>query len=103
MVKGRIKENGDIHMPAGCTVQELYDKQTYKYLGVHKTITRRGGSRIPQKGREGLHRVSGCKNFHPTPQHVGSTQAPLLRPSRSIWKESHAKTGPPDESYPEEA
>ena len=103
MVKGRIKENRDIHTPAWCTVQELYDRQMYYYLGVDETITRRGGSRIPQKGREGLHRGSGRKNFHPIPQHVGSTQAPLLRLSRSIRKESHAKTGPPDKSNPEEA
>ena len=62
MVKGRIKENRDIHTPAWCTVQELYDRQMYNYLGVDETITRRGGSRIPQKGREVLHRGSGRNN-----------------------------------------
>ena len=48
VVKRRAKE-GDILMPTRCTVQELYDRQTYKYLEVHETITR-----VAEKTRRGV-------------------------------------------------
>ena len=47
--KGRIKEERDILTPVGCTAQDLYDGQTYKYLGVHETITR-----VAEKTRRGV-------------------------------------------------
>ena len=56
VLKGRIKE-GDILTPAGCTVQELYDRQTYEYLGVHETITRVAEKTIRGVETECLKRV----------------------------------------------
>ena len=94
---GRVKKEGDLLTTRGSTITELYNLQSYKYLGVHQTIAQVKGrirrvveeeylKRVTQAWSAGLNTKNTTPGLWPSCG-TSSIQEYTERATPGTWKE----------------